>query len=316
MKIATKKRVKMSVHDYENVYCKETNKAGQAKARQAHMELAVKHGLNVDLGDMIYYVNIGTTKSHGDTKSVVDKESGVKTTELRCKLIPTDQIEKNPDLTTDEYNVPRYLNNFNKRVSVLLVCFHPDIRDQILIDVYKDKKTKELLLEDRPYFTKKQCELDAGNPVEEVDQDSYEALMTMEDKEIKFWSSVNMVPNNMEEDEWKHLEMDWKQRMIIYRLDSIKAEKERAQDVFMRLEIEDLRKLEQDGELPKNLLAFANLDLDYREGPTLFSNEWNVPLCPFADIIKYERDAEVRKEFYEANPDLFVKIKRGKYKIR
>jgi hypothetical protein len=46
------------------------------------------------------------------------------------------------------------------------------------------------------------------------DQDSYEDLMRMEDKEIKFWDKVDMVPNNMDDDEWIALRDDYKVRMV------------------------------------------------------------------------------------------------------
>ena len=31
-----------------------------------------------------------------------------------------------------EYNVPRYINTFNKRVEPLLVCFKKEVRDSLL----------------------------------------------------------------------------------------------------------------------------------------------------------------------------------------
>jgi hypothetical protein len=37
----------------------------------------------------------------------------------------------------------------------------------------------------------------------------------MEDKEIKFWDKVDMVPNNMDDDEWIALRDDYKVRMVI-----------------------------------------------------------------------------------------------------
>jgi hypothetical protein len=45
-------------------------------SRQAHMELAIKEGLNVNLGDVIYYVNNGTKASHGDVQKVNKPKKG------------------------------------------------------------------------------------------------------------------------------------------------------------------------------------------------------------------------------------------------
>jgi hypothetical protein len=38
----------------------------------------------------------------------------------------------------------------------------------------------------------------------------HEDLMRMEDKEIKFWDKVDMVPNNMDDDEWIAFRDDYK----------------------------------------------------------------------------------------------------------
>ena len=58
-------------------------------------------------------------------------------------------------------------------------------------------------------FTESQCELTSGQPYNKEDQDTYEDLMIMEDKEIRFWDSVNKIPNNMEEDEWEAIRKDY-----------------------------------------------------------------------------------------------------------
>jgi hypothetical protein len=36
----------------------------------AHLELAIKHNLNVQLGDVIMYVNNGEKASHGDVQKI------------------------------------------------------------------------------------------------------------------------------------------------------------------------------------------------------------------------------------------------------
>ena len=57
---------------------------------------------------------------------------------LNCKLVPNEILDKEEDvLCSDyeglEYNVEKYVDQFNKRISPLLVCFHPNIRDKILV---------------------------------------------------------------------------------------------------------------------------------------------------------------------------------------
>ena len=48
--------------------------------------------------------------------------------------------------------------------------------------------------EDKQYFTEEESRLVSGYPNKETDQDTYEALMTPEKKEIGFWTKINEVP--------------------------------------------------------------------------------------------------------------------------
>ena len=102
---------------------------------------------------------------------------------LNCYLADDDIMENRLD-ELGEYNVPRYLASFNKRIEPLLVVFSPDIRDEILIDNP----------EDRPFFTKKQSELVRGYPRKEGDQDYLDEVLTLSQTEIDFWNSVNINP--------------------------------------------------------------------------------------------------------------------------
>jgi hypothetical protein len=185
------------------------------------MELALKENLKVDLGDTLYYINIGKTKSQADVKKVTrykergengdvdittliekewkaekskytDKANMIETLHpnarkeeeivLNALLLPREVIESDEEMYCDdntEYNVPKYIDQFNKRITPLLVCFSKEIRDKILVTNPADRKV----------FTKEQSELVNGEPNKPGDQDTYEQLMTMEDKEIKFWST-------------------------------------------------------------------------------------------------------------------------------
>jgi DNA polymerase elongation subunit (family B) len=178
-KIANKARVKQSIDDYK-VHITKTTKAGNMMSRQAHMELLIKEGKNPGLGDTIYYVNNGEKKSHGDVQKKKDELV------LNCYLIDERDIELNPDLL-GEYNVPRYLAAFNKRIEPLLVVYKPEIREDILIEDPKD----------RPIFTKSQTELVRGYPMKEAHQDTLEEVLTLSDTELTFWKNVGIDPYYM-----------------------------------------------------------------------------------------------------------------------
>ena len=195
-KIANKARVKQSISDYKK-YVTKTTKAGSLMSRQAHMELIMNSDYPAGLGDTIYYVNNGVKKSSGDVQKIARptkkqqeeyllKHGTVMPNdfiEVNCYMIDEKEITNNPELKGD-YNVPRYLHNFNKRMEPLLVVFHPSIREDILIDDPKD----------RQYFTKAQCELVNGYPLKEEGQDKLDEVMTLSDSEVIFWNRVGRDP--------------------------------------------------------------------------------------------------------------------------
>lgn len=333
VKMATKAKVKATMSEYKKkAFMK--NKAGNPMPKQAHMELAIKEGMDVSLGDVLYYINIGTVKSHGDIKTEKDKETGLSRVTINCKLIEPAIVdldfelikelemlkksltkleedesrtgiearidEINASLFTDEYNVPKYLDAFNKKVKPLLVCFNPEIRDNILLDIVKVKdkvaKTSTEKLKERLIFTKGECELVSGMPFKVADQDSYEELMRMEDKEIRFWDRVNKLPNNMDETTWEALRLDYHHRMIIAREEGIKNEIATLDDIFKHLEIRDLNDVSKKGLIPVDVFIIADIATD--KSYMLISRKWNVPLCHINDIFKYEKEAIERDNYY------------------
>jgi len=353
VKIASKAKVKLSMTDYKKKATMK-NKAGNPLPKQAHMELAMREALNITLGDVLYYINIGTTKSQGDLKTVeinkmTKKQADAwklenpdmslpvvrKEVQLNSKLIDPEIVERDFELIkelemlkkavaaleeddedietlklrmesidsqlfTDEYNVARYLDAFNKKVKPLLVCFTPEIRDNILLDIVKikDKETKKITekLKERQIFTRNECELVSGIPFKEADQDSYQDLMRMEDKEIKFWDKVNKLPNNMEETEWEELRVDYYERMRIAKIEGLILEKETIEDIIKHLELKDLEKSMQ-GVLPIDILVLCDISDD--DSFSLISRKWNEPLCYFNDIFKYEKQAVERDNYYK-----------------
>lgn len=208
MKIAQRAKVKLSMNEYEK-RCNEKTKAGNAMSRMAHMELAIKNKIKVNLGDVIYYVNNGVKASHGDVQKVNKPKKGwtqedlenmsgaygktpLDTLEsyvkLNCYMLDQKEIENNPNLT-GEYNVPRAISVFNKRIEPLLVVFKDEVRENLLVT---DP-------EGRGLFTKDQCELINGKPFEEGDQDSLEEVLTISDPELKYWEKRGLEPDYMYE---------------------------------------------------------------------------------------------------------------------
>ncbi len=180
-KIAQKAKVKQTLQDYK-FRCTQKTKAGSLMSRQAHMELAIHHGLNVNLGDMIMYVNNGQRASHGD---VVKKGD---TVTLNCYMLNPEDLENNPEMT-GEYNVARAITTFNKRIEPLMVVFKEEVRKSlIVVDPSK-----------RGLFTTTQCELINGLPLGDGDQDELDEVMTMADGEVSYWKKRGLEPDYMYE---------------------------------------------------------------------------------------------------------------------
>lgn len=177
---------------------------------------------------------------------------------FNCVPVPNDVINSEKDeLCSEEngieYNVAKYVDMFNKRITPLLVCFSREIRDKILIDNP----------EDRQYFTKQECELTSGEPNKPSDQDTYEQLMTMEDKEIKFWMKYNLVPPFLKEcemGEWEDIVGDYKRRKEEEERLGIDKEKEAFNNVISLLDDKEISLFEDEGEIPKEILKICDVD--------------------------------------------------------
>lgn len=131
-----------------------------------------------ELDSILYYVNIGTLQSHGDSAMITNKKTGE--TYLATKLIDTKQLEENPDLT-GEYNVAKYIAGFNKRVTALLEGFSLEVRDTLLV------KNPEK----RNYYTQEQSKL------QNFDNDDFEQSMYLEEPEINFWNRTGYDPTKI-----------------------------------------------------------------------------------------------------------------------
>ena len=298
--IASKGKVKKSMKDYIKD-CQTLTKAGRPKSRQAWMELALKDGLDVKQGETLYYINTGKSKSHADVKKVtkyfiidecgneVDitakgekefkaykKQMGITSTTmtsgqyiesnypnakkveeivLNAMLLPAEVINSEEDVIIEgvEYNSAKYIDMFNKRITPLLVCFSKNIRNKILI-------TNP---DERQYFLDEECVLTSGEANKETDQDTYDALMTMEDKEIKFWKSHPEfeIPFLDECDmNWADIVADYDRRRAEEEANGIAQIRDNFETAFLNLSREEQMALIEEGTIPKVLSEYVEID--------------------------------------------------------
>jgi DNA polymerase elongation subunit (family B) len=193
-KIAQRAKVKLSIDEYKKRLTTKT-KAGNSMSRMAHMELAIQEGINVNLGDVIMYVNNGLKSSHGDVQK---KGDGV---QINCYMLDKNILDDNPDLTGD-YNTARAVTTFNKRIEPLLVVFKDEVRNELIV-------TEP---EKRGIFTTAQCELINGYPLGEGDQDSLEEVMTPSDNELLYWKKRGLSPDYI----YDLAEEGWEEKLGIY----------------------------------------------------------------------------------------------------
>ena len=171
--------------------------------------ILVKYNITIQLGENIYYVNNGTTKSHGDTKLDADGR-------LLATLIMPKEFERNPDLT-GKYNVLRYLDKFNKFVKNLIIVFKPEVQKTIILEPYKVGKGKTAKLEfpipqeytdeqlefvtyDRQGLVELKEYLGDENLDPNIKIDSIPEIMTMQKSEIEFWNRVKLNPYTIYKD--------------------------------------------------------------------------------------------------------------------
>jgi len=300
--IASKGNIKKSIKEYIDD-CSKVTKSGSKKSRQAWYELAIKEGLDVNMGDTIYYINTGFKRSHSDVKRVThyyvrandgtdlevtseieklykDKDSGSNMTRmdigkdkygnkfysedeiiLNCKIVPQEIIDTDEEIMCDqyeglEYNVEKYIDQFNKRVKPLLVCFSTDIRNTALITNPKDRKS----------FTESEAALVSGIPNKPEDQDTYEALMTPEMKEVEFWEKVGEVPPFVEECgiDWDSIVQEYREKkkqeddIIFKELDA------KYNEALMELTEDEIDDFYSDNKIPKRISDLVELGKDLR----------------------------------------------------
>lgn len=345
--IASKGKVKKSLDDYV-ADCNTITKAGTKKSRQAWMELALKEKMKVDLGETLYYINIGIKKSDSDVKrvtkyyeydssgnmktdmtKVIEKEfkalpnrksnknpDGIPISEwvkkaypnvvvedevtLNCMLVPRHIVESENDYFCEdgqEYNVVKYIEQFNNRITPLLVCFSKEIRGRILVSNPKD----------RPYFTEEESRLCSGQPNKIGDQDTYDQLMTMEDKEIKFWL------NHPEWDvpfldecgmKWDDIVKEYQDRKEKEKMLGIDKTRELVDEIFRKMSLDEYDAFIDDGEMPAKLSLIVEIDPE--KGVFVDKNYKDMVIFTPSDVIDAkEYRMSMMEEEYEAQEYLF-----------
>ena len=246
-KIASKSKIKTTLSAYKK---RGKDKNGRDKGMQAHMELLIekreaiaeklfeehkdklnlekiKKELSIDdkmkliinympqepeLDSVVYYVNSGYKKSHGDSREIVDKQTGVK--RYCATLISNEDLQDNPNMT-GVYNYEKYLDAFNKRVCYtdgkigsLLSAFEPDVAKKIPAEIIKKgERAGELKKGD---FNPLHDELE----LKSFDLDDFDESMHLEEMEVDFWNKTGYDPRKV----WNGFKMrdDYKVHYDIY----------------------------------------------------------------------------------------------------
>lgn len=240
-KIASKSRIKSTLKAYQN---RGTDKNGKPKAKQAHMELLLEKRNNLilsifeehkseltlskseeklslkdkqklvadfmppepELDSIVYFVNTGYKMSDGNSAMVIDKNTGLE--RYASIIITEDELKDNPNML-GEYNVPRYLAAFNKKVQSILGGFKPEVEKKLLVKIKRKTKKDEFgnkivtyePISNKGLFTSSELELGS------YDLDSIEESMILEPKEVEFWNKNGYDPRKIW-DGFKMLEDD------------------------------------------------------------------------------------------------------------
>lgn len=197
--VSSKAKVKDTLEDY---ICRGTDKNGKLLSSKAHMELIMREVLTDDeikdieskrgdvgfkeyvkdvlkdkhnpyqLGNFVYYYNIGTAKSHGD----VSKKGNI----MKINAI---LIGGKYDDNSKVYNIEKVLQGFITRISALFVVFNPEVR-KVLEKCYSVKKTKGL----KTYQVLEREFTDEDLTMGLFDKDDINrTFYQFEEKELKYW---------------------------------------------------------------------------------------------------------------------------------
>lgn len=233
---------------------------------------------------------------HKAYPSIKDKDVII----FNCVRLPNDIVEDEDDhFCSDdiEYNKEKYIDMFNKRIKPLLVCFNEKIRYTVN---EKGKTINNILItspKDRKEFTENESQLVAGQPYETIDQDTYEQLMTIEDKEIKFWIENNKVPPYTKECgmDWEKIKQNYLDRQKELEKEGIREEKESYDNCIASLKREDVDKVLEEGVLPEKLLRLIDENINNGD---FVSKKYKVKIGSIFDIVDkdFTKNNEVEED--------------------
>lgn len=207
---------------------------------------------------------------------------------FNCIMLPREVVEDEEDRFCDkdmEYNVEKYIEMLNKRITGLLVCFKRSMRETVN---EKGKTVSNILINnpsDRKAFTDEDCKLISGEPMNDSDEDKVEDVMMPEDKEISFWLSINEKPPYIDNCglDWEQIKSDYLKRQEILQKEGIRDEVAKYNDflenTLTKAMYDDFI---DDGEIPAELSSFLDVETN---GMNLISKKYNVIIGSLMDII-------------------------------
>lgn len=214
---------------------------------------------------------------------------------FNCVMLPREIVEDEEDRFCDEgieYNVEKYIEMLNKRIAGLLVCFKRSTREKVN---EKGKVVSNILITnpaDRKEFTDEECDLISGEPMNDSDEDKVEDVMMPEDKEIKFWLSIDEKPPYIDECglDWEQIKKDYLERQEVLQQDGIRDEFEKYTTfINKKLTKEMYDDFIENGEVPSELLSFLEIETD---GMNLISKKYGVVIGSLMDIVDADFSAE------------------------
>ena len=176
---------------------------------------------------------------------------------LNCIMLNKDIVESDEDVFCDEnteYNVMKYIEMFNKRIKPLLVCFSKSIRDKILV-------TNPI---ERRFFTEEESKLTSGEPNKVTDQDSYEELMSMDRREVEFWTTIDEKPPFYKECgmDWDKIRKDFIDLKTKENTEKFKELDEKYSKCLENLTEKEVKDFLTEGKMPKSLSEIVYIKED------------------------------------------------------
>lgn len=260
------------------------------KLKKQFKENPNNNGLNMYVKDNGKFINLSEYVAM-EHKEAVEKDELI----FNCMLLPKNIIEDDEDHFCDEdteYNVTKYIEMLNKRITTLLVCFKKSMRETTN---EKGKIVSNILIsnpKERKSFTDEECKLTSGEPMNESDEDRVEDVMMLEDKEIKFWTSIDQKPPYIDECDldWEQIKADYSERQKILEKEGVKQEVDAYKKyIETQLTMAEYVSFMDNGEIPPQILAYCDIETN---GLKLISKKYGVAIGSLMDIIDKDWDAE------------------------